>query len=351
MSKTLSMKAAQAAHEAWLAQHCAVVPADLDRKRAAMANDAFGFFRATCFRFAARFAGLLPAAAAQPAVPSIGDAHLENFGTWRDAEGRLVWGVNDLDEAAMLPWPTDLLRLATSALLTRGAPDAHVVQRALLDGYNAGLAAPRPFILDEAHAPMRDVAAPTPAARATFWAKIDRLPDGEPPAPMRAALLAALPPGSGPARFGPRVAGMGSLGRPRFVAIAEWRGGRVVREAKALVPSAWIATGAGAVDAAALAHGPQRAPDPWLAIGAAMVIRRLAPDSRKLNIAPGDEPAFLALLGAMGAELANFHGSAGGAAAIVAGLQAQRRHWLAQGAETLAAAVREDFVAWQKVMR
>ena len=179
MSKTLSMKAAQAAHEAWLAQHCAVVPADLDRKRAAMANDAFGFFRATCFRFAARFAGLLPAAAAQPAVPSIGDAHLENFGTWRDAEGRLVWGVNDLDEAAMLPWPTDLLRLATSALLTRGAPDAHVVQRALLDGYNAGLAAPRPFILDEAHAPMRDVAAPTPAARATFWAKIDRLPDGD----------------------------------------------------------------------------------------------------------------------------------------------------------------------------
>ena len=53
----------------------------------------------------------------------------------------------------------------------------------------------------------------------------------------------------------------------------------------------------------------------------------------------------------MGAELANFHGSAGGAAAIAAGLQAQRRHWLAQGAETLAAAVREDFVAWQKVMR
>jgi hypothetical protein len=35
------------------------------------------------------------------------------------------------------------------------------------------------------------------------------------------------------------VKGTGGLGCPRFVAIAKWRGGRVVREAKALVPSAW----------------------------------------------------------------------------------------------------------------
>ena len=28
----------------------------------------------------------------------------ENFGTWRDADGRLVWGVNDFDEAAVMPW-------------------------------------------------------------------------------------------------------------------------------------------------------------------------------------------------------------------------------------------------------
>ena len=24
---------------------------------------------------------------------------MENFGTWRDAEGRLIWGINDFDEA------------------------------------------------------------------------------------------------------------------------------------------------------------------------------------------------------------------------------------------------------------
>ena len=28
-------------------------------------------------------------------VLAIGDIHLENFGTWRDVDGRLVWGVND----------------------------------------------------------------------------------------------------------------------------------------------------------------------------------------------------------------------------------------------------------------
>lgn len=30
---------------------------------------------------------------------AIGDLHVENYGTWRDAEGRWVWGVNDFDEA------------------------------------------------------------------------------------------------------------------------------------------------------------------------------------------------------------------------------------------------------------
>lgn len=37
-----------------------------------------------------------------------------------------------------------------------------------------------------------------------------------------------------------RVAGVGSLGCERFVALAKWKGGRIAREAKALVPSAYI---------------------------------------------------------------------------------------------------------------
>ena len=41
------------------------------------------------------------------------------FGTWRDKEGRLVWGVNDCDEAARMPYAVDLMRLVTSAILAQ----------------------------------------------------------------------------------------------------------------------------------------------------------------------------------------------------------------------------------------
>ena len=46
---------------------------------------------------------------------AIGDLHVENFGTWRDKEGRLIWGVDDFDEAYSLPYTHDLVRLAASA--------------------------------------------------------------------------------------------------------------------------------------------------------------------------------------------------------------------------------------------
>jgi hypothetical protein len=37
-----------------------------------------------------------------------------------------------------------------------------------------------------------------------------------------------------------RTAGLGSLGRQRWAAIAEWRGGLIAREVKAIAPSAWV---------------------------------------------------------------------------------------------------------------
>ena len=52
-----------------------------------------------------------------PKVLAVGDLHIENFGTWRDSEGRLVWGVNDFDETWRLPYTQDLVRLTTSTLI------------------------------------------------------------------------------------------------------------------------------------------------------------------------------------------------------------------------------------------
>jgi uncharacterized protein (DUF2252 family) len=46
-----------------------------------------------------------------------GDLHCENFGTYMDADGRLVFDVNDFDEAYLGPWTWDLRRFVASLAL------------------------------------------------------------------------------------------------------------------------------------------------------------------------------------------------------------------------------------------
>ena len=48
-----------------------------------------------------------------------GDLHAENFGTYMDANGRLVFNVNDFDEAYVGPFTWDLKRFAASVALHR----------------------------------------------------------------------------------------------------------------------------------------------------------------------------------------------------------------------------------------
>ena len=43
-----------------------------------------------------------------------GDAHLMNFGGFRTPERRLIFDINDFDEASIAPWEWDVQRLATS---------------------------------------------------------------------------------------------------------------------------------------------------------------------------------------------------------------------------------------------
>ena len=104
-----------ARYETWLRTQTKVVKRDLDEKHAAMSESPFPFLRATYYAWAVLWPAALPELAQAPRVTAIGDLHIENFGTWRDAEGRLAWGINDFDEAATLPYTNDLVRLATSA--------------------------------------------------------------------------------------------------------------------------------------------------------------------------------------------------------------------------------------------
>ncbi len=232
---------ATARYEAWLAERIPLIKPDLEHKHRAMSAGIFPFLRATFYRWAARWRALAGDVARAPTVLAVGDLHVENFGTWRDAEGRLVWGVNDFDEAWPLPYSNDLLRLATSALIAREYHDLRIDGKeavsAILDGYREALEqGGHAFVLAEHHTALREMALYRLHDPETFWDKLESLPTVKTPVPnvVRTSLRRALPEGDLRVRIVHRVAGLGSLGRQRFVALAVWRGGRIAREAKAL---------------------------------------------------------------------------------------------------------------------
>src|SRR5262249_19341435 len=148
-------------------------------------------------------------------------------------------------------------------------------------------------------------------------------------------------------RFGTRTRGGGSLGRPRYVAIANWRGGRIAREAKALVPSAWYwahRTKMACSHLMEVAYGAYRAPDPHLHVRDGFIIRRIAPDFRKIDVKDlTDTTLTLELLESMGRDIGSIHAaSIDKRDKIVRDVKSRPRAWLHQAAKTAEAAVQED---------
>lgn len=343
------------AYEHWMATHIPVIKPDVADKHRRMAESAFVFLRATFYRWLHVWPSVCGSLANAPAVPSVGDLHLENFGTWRDREGRLVWGINDVDEACILPYTNDLVRLATSAVLAarheRIALNPRELCDAMLDGYTASLGCGgRPFVLAERRRWLRRIALNQLRDPVIYWPRIEALRPATGVIP-HALLRAALPEPRLSYRVLRRTAGLGSLGRPRMVALAEWRGGRIAREAKARLASAAVwATGRTSigVDGAALLARAVRTPDPCLAFHDRWVIRRLAPDCSRIEL--DDMPQARdeeRLLRAMGWEAANVH-LGQRPTRILADLKTRPRRWLARAAVDMADAVDKDFHKWAK---
>lgn len=351
---TAAIKASAKAYEAWLATTLGgdLVKTDLAEKHDKMRSGPFPFLRATYWRWAETILEVCPDLASAPPVLAIGDTHVENFGCWRDAEGRLVWGANDFDDAAAMPWPLDLVRLAASALLARGDEEvgAREICEAILEGYAAGLAAPRPFILERDHKWLRKAVVLPEPDRAAYWAKFATPPDRPIPPRYRAALRAALPDPAAAFETFPRTAGVGSLGRPRFVARADWRGGPVLREVKAVVVSAWTLRHGGdpAIRAGEVAEGRFRAVDPHYRVADGLVVRRLSPNSRKIEAKDGAEDLLSRdMLGAMGQEIANCHaGDRDRAPALLAHLRGLPPDWLRDHARAAARQIEIDQAAF-----
>jgi hypothetical protein len=347
-----SLKSDVDAFENWLRSQCTVVEDDLDHKHKKMGKSAFAFLRATYFRWARQIEGLCPALRDTPRTLCVGDAHIENFGTWRDVEGRLVWGVNDFDEAAPMSYAFDLVRLATSAQLASSqALHGKAAAEAILDGYRKGLSAPRPTLLDEQETWMREHVACSDEDRAEFWTEVDEYPVANPPRSVKRGLKQRFPEGATDLRYAMRTKGSGSLGRPRYVGVAAWRGGHVVREAKAVVSSAWDwahDNKSSPSRAAKIGAGRYRSPDPYAKVEDGFIYRRIAADARKVEFADdAGERLHLDLLCAMGFDLASVHASdPGKAAAIRADLKKRRAGWLLSATKTAAAAVEEDYRTW-----
>jgi hypothetical protein len=175
----LSMRRSIRLYEEWLAAQLDgdIVRADLRTKHARMQASPFAFLRATYWRWAEAVLEVCPDLKTAPQVLAVGDIHLENFGTWRDDEGRLIWGVNDFDEAAEMPFALDLVRLATSALLAhgkRGAP-ASAIAHAVLRGYRLGLDAPCPTVLDRRNRWLHKLLVVSNSRRREFWRDLDEV--------------------------------------------------------------------------------------------------------------------------------------------------------------------------------
>lgn len=343
-------------YEAWLGRHTRLVRADLEYKHEAMRSSSFHLLRATFYRWVQLWPRICPELAAAPQVLSVGDLHVENFGTWRDIEGRLVWGVNDFDEVWLMSYANDLVRLATSALLAlregRLRASARSVGEAILAGYLEGLeAGGRPFVLAERHPVLRVQAVRALNDPQRFWEGMAGLtPMARPPAGVRGPIRRSLPGKAGQVSWCSRRAGLGSLGHQRVVAVTDWAGGRVAREAKALVPSAAAWTeGRSQVDLAWVLPGRAvRCPDPMLAFDEGWVVRRLAPDCARVELeALPRRKDELRLLNAMGWETANVHlGSPGAVAAVRRDLQSRPDGWLRDAARRMARATRTDHRAW-----
>ena len=345
-----------AKYEAWLATHLKLVAADLAFKHEQMRLAPFPFLRATYYRWAQVLPEICEEAAKAPKVLAVGDLHVENFGTWRDIEGRLIWGINDFDETWRLPYTHDLVRLAASARMAHMTCDPKAGIEAILAGYTDALeAGGRPFALAEHHTSLRIMATARLHDPESYWAKLHALPEAAnaPPAGAMKAIAGMMPESGLSWRVTTRIAGLGSLGRQRYVAIAEWRGGSVAREAKALAPSAcvWAERGKGTAPILyqEALNTAIRCRDPFVRFQKRWIVRRLAPDCSRIELsAMPKERDELRLLRAMGWETANVHLGSIKPRTLLADLKKRPRGWLGKAARVMEKQVLADFSAYSK---
>jgi uncharacterized protein (DUF2252 family) len=297
-----------------------------------------------------------------PSLLAVGDLHLENFGTWRDGEGRLIWGINDFDEVYTMPYSVDLVRLATSAYAAAAGEHLNVRPRvasdAILEGYRDSMKdGGRPFLLAEDHRWLRKIAVNRLRDATLFWRKLARLPSSQVRLPrnVESELRKLLPDHSLPCEKKDRMSGLGSLGHTRVVLLCRWQYGYVAREGKELTPSACVWARGKSAEGQRTRYGKivdraVRVPDPFVRPYDGWLLRRLAPDCSRIELAslPGsrDEER---LLYSMGWETANIHfGTPHAIPAVKRDLSNRPGNWLHKAAKAMQRATERDWREWKR---
>jgi hypothetical protein len=350
---------ATADFEHWLAGQLPIIRQDLALKHQHMAEAAFPFFRATFYRWLQLWPEICSDLVKAPAVLGVGDLHIENFGTWRDEEGRLIWGVNDLDEAWPAPYALDLVRLVTSVYVAIAEEHLCISRRvaadAIEEGYRDALdAGGKAFILAEDHRWLRLLAPGKLRDPVQFWSRLVHLPPyaAKPPEEVRKLLESSLPSAREEYLLKRRIAGLGSLGHPRVLALSRWRGAFISREAKAIRPSAWVwakKASSAEIYCEKLMQRSIRVPDRCVHFHGRWVVRRLAPDCSRIELASLSKDRDEArLLYSMGWETANMHFATPQAIAKVKhDLAARRGRWLHKAAKAMLAATTKNWKKWR----
>jgi hypothetical protein len=354
----MDIREATISYEKWMRRCTTVVESHLRLKHERMKNDPFMFFRGTYYRWIQVWPELCKDLRSAPRVLASGDLHVGSFGTWRDVEGRLCWGVDDFDEAFPLPYANDLVRLASSVRMLLDEEHLTIKWKqgcdAILEGYQATLKnGGWPFVLAERDQSLEKLGIAAMKQPADFWKKLQQLPGANKdlPGDARKALEKELPGDTLKYNVVRREAGMGSLGQQRLVAIAEWEGGCVAREAKAVVPSSsvWLENRVGHRQSFydQVIRSAVRSRDPYQKVIGRWLIRRLSPDSNPIEIVTlprgGDEEK---LLHSMASEAANVHlGTRRQVKRILADLRGRKANWLRVSAKDMAKAMMRD---WKK---
>lgn len=358
---TLDFASATAAFEEFLRQHIRVVEEDLARKHELMHKDELAFFRATYYRWARLFPIALPDLLDAPHITAVGDLHIENFGTFRGKKGHLVWGVNDFDETSRLPYTNDLVRLATSGIIgirqsKSSLKRAEEVCETILEGYVKRMKKGRikPFTLEkEKGDSILERMVKRVVVDCKSWReKMSSLPViGEGMDSLDSDAIELLNEDATPNKAKgrillKRVAGLGSLGHRRVVAVDP----RLLKmenkvetkecteyELKETGPPAvaWLATGKSNAGTTMLSynhHAQLINNDPSRHFRGKWVIRRIAPDCIKLELSHLPMSKIEHILHKMGAETANIHIAGDGAQAenksILKDLGNRQSSWL-----------------------